>query len=115
MPLTGVYFIPTNPQSSTTLATLSERLRATFSQEDVIPIGRWALEHKLMRDTPGLLPQSTAQGQRPAKPRYLQLLSLSHYPTHGFIYTSEPTEKFSHRPSVSASATRGHRPPRIRI
>ncbi|KAF7712998.1 Uncharacterized protein PECH_007233 [Penicillium ucsense] len=105
MPLTGVYFIPTNPQASTTLNTLTERLRATFSDEDITPIGRWALDHKLMRDTPGLLPQPTPQGQRPAQPRYLQLLSLSHYPTHGFIYTSEATEKLTHRPSLSTSAS----------
>ncbi|KAJ5584227.1 Mediator complex subunit Med20 [Penicillium hispanicum] len=91
MPITGVYFIPSHANASTALATVIERLRATFPDEDLIPIGRWALEQKLMRDTQGLLPQSTAPGQRPSKPRYMQFLSLTHHPTHGFIYTSEPT------------------------
>lgn len=54
-----------------------------------------------MRDTPGLLPPQA--GQRPTKPRYMQLLSLSHYPTHGFIYTSEPTEKPVHAPVAATS------------
>ncbi|KAF3393950.1 Ankyrin repeat domain-containing protein 50 [Penicillium rolfsii] len=97
-----VYFIPTTPNATTTLTTLTERLRASFTDEDLIPIGRWFLDHKLMRDTPGLLPQSTTPGQPSTKPRYMQLLSLSHYPTHGFIYTSEPTEKPFHPPSAAS-------------
>lgn len=54
-----------------------------------------------MRDTPGLLPPQA--GQHPTKPRYMQLLSLSHYPTHGFIYTSESTEKPLHAPAAATS------------
>jgi hypothetical protein len=35
----------------------------------------------------------------------MQLLSLSHYPTHGFIYTSEPTEKPVHPPAAISAAS----------
>ncbi|KAJ6127340.1 Mediator complex subunit Med20 [Penicillium sp. IBT 18751x] len=86
MPITGVYFIPAHPNTTTALPALTERLRTAYPEQDLVPIGRWALEHKLMRDTPGLLPQSG----KSTKPRYMQFLSLSHYPMHGFIYTSEP-------------------------
>jgi hypothetical protein len=81
-----IYFIPSHPNTTTALPALTERLRAAYPEQDIVPIGRWALEHKLMRDTPGLLPQSG----KASKPRYMQFLSLSHYPSHGFISTSEP-------------------------
>lgn len=47
-----------------------------------------------MRDTPSCLPASASQ--RPAQPRYMQFLSLSYYPFHGFIYASE-AEKAQHQ------------------
>ncbi|KAF9890907.1 hypothetical protein FE257_005483 [Aspergillus nanangensis] len=87
MPITGVFFIPSNPNASTVLSTVTERLHSNLADEPV-PIGRWALEHKLMRDTPSCLPASTSE--RPANPRYMQFLSLSYCPNHGFIYTSNP-------------------------
>ncbi|KAJ5388175.1 Mediator complex subunit Med20 [Penicillium cosmopolitanum] len=96
MPVTGVYFIPAHPNASTALGNITERLRSSFPDEDLIQLGRWTLEQKLMRDTPGLLPTSSGPNQRPSKPRYMQFLSLSHYHNHGFIYTSEPTEKPFH-------------------
>ncbi|CAI7606977.1 unnamed protein product [Penicillium bialowiezense] len=90
MPITGVYFIPSNPNASTALPQLIERLRTAFPDEEPSPIGRWGLEQKLLRDTPGLIaPQNT----KPSIPRYMQFLSLTHYPTHGFIYTSEPDKE----------------------
>ncbi|KAJ5189691.1 Mediator complex subunit Med20 [Penicillium cf. griseofulvum] len=89
MPITGVYFIPSNPNASTALQLVTERLRAAFPNEELTPIGRWGLEQKLLRDTPGLLPSSNSN-KKPPNPRYMQFLSLTHYPTHGFIYTSEP-------------------------
>ncbi|CAI7570461.1 unnamed protein product [Penicillium palitans] len=89
MPITGVYFIPSNPNASTALQIITERLRAAFPNEELTPIGRWGLEQKLLRDTPGLLPSSNSN-KKPPNPRYMQFLSLTHYPTHGFIYTSEP-------------------------
>ncbi|KAF7590460.1 hypothetical protein BBP40_002864 [Aspergillus hancockii] len=93
MPITGVFFIPSNPNASTAFARVTERLHSSLSDEP-IPIGRWALEQKLMRDTPSCLPASASQ--RPAQPRYMQFLSLSHFPNHGFIYTSQPPEKTPH-------------------
>ncbi|KAJ5164592.1 Mediator complex subunit Med20 [Penicillium coprophilum] len=89
MPITGVYFIPSNPNASTALQLVTERLRAAFPNEELTPIGRWGLEQKLLRDTPGLLPASSNSNKKPPNPRYMQFLSLTHYPTHGFIYTSE--------------------------
>ncbi|KAJ5772909.1 Mediator complex subunit Med20 [Penicillium paradoxum] len=93
MPITGVYFIPSNPNASTALSLVTERLRAAFTDEELTPIGRWGLEQKLLRDTPGLLPASSNSNKKPPNPRYMQFLSLTHYPAHGFIYTSEPAEK----------------------
>lgn len=72
---------------------MTERLRAAFTDEELTPVGRWGLETKLLRDTPGLLPASSNSNKKPPNPRYMQFLSLTHYPTHGFIYTSEPPEK----------------------
>ncbi|RMJ26815.1 hypothetical protein PHISP_02302 [Aspergillus sp. HF37] len=89
MPISGVYFIPSNPNSTTALGTITERLCTTLADEHAA-VGRWALEHKLMRDTPSCLPASASQ--RPTQPRYMQFLSISHYPAHGFIYTSEAEE-----------------------
>ncbi|OJJ40728.1 hypothetical protein ASPWEDRAFT_166791 [Aspergillus wentii DTO 134E9] len=85
MPITGVFFVPSNPNASTALATVTERLHTALADEP-IPVGRWAMEHKLMRDTPSCLPASASQ--RPAHPRYMQFLSLSYHSNHGFIYTS---------------------------
>ncbi|KAL4932666.1 uncharacterized protein BDV17DRAFT_287611 [Aspergillus undulatus] len=88
MPLTGVFFIPSNPNASAALSTVTERLNSLFADE-ATPVARWALEHKLMRDTPSCLPPSGPQ--RPTAPRYLQFLSLTYYPNHGFIYASHPS------------------------
>jgi hypothetical protein len=35
----------------------------------------------------------------------MQFLSLTHYPTHGFIYTSEPAEKPFHPPAPASTPT----------
>lgn len=36
---------------------------------------------------------ASAHAPNPApRPKFMQFLSLTHYPTHGFIYTSEPTD-----------------------
>ncbi|KAL4943692.1 hypothetical protein BDV06DRAFT_189203 [Aspergillus oleicola] len=88
MPLTGVFFIPSNPNASTALATVTERLNSVFADE-ATPVSRWALEHKLMRDTPSCLPPSGSQ--RPTAPKIMQFLSLTYYPNHGFIYASHPS------------------------
>jgi hypothetical protein len=89
----SVYFIPSMPNASTALAAVTERLRAAFTDEELTPIGRWGLEQKLFRDTPGLVPASANSNKKPSNPRYMQFLSLTHYPTHGFIYTSEPADQ----------------------
>ncbi|OQE46442.1 hypothetical protein PENCOP_c001G08595 [Penicillium coprophilum] len=103
MPITGVYFIPSNPNASTALQLVTERLRAAFPNEELTPIGRWGLEQKLLRDTPGLLPASSNSNKKPPNPRYMQFLSLTHYPTHGFIYTSE-AEKSAPAPDQNQNA-----------
>ncbi|KAL4803708.1 mediator complex, subunit Med20 [Aspergillus unguis] len=89
MPLSGVFFIPSNPNTSTALSTVTERLASIFGDE-ATPTGRWALEHKLMRDTPSCLPPSGTQ--RPTAPKLMQFLSLTYHPNHGFIYASQPSE-----------------------
>ncbi|KAL1857382.1 hypothetical protein Plec18170_003506 [Paecilomyces lecythidis] len=91
MAVTGVFLIPSNPNAPSALPALTERLRSVFAEEP-IPIGRWALEHKLMRDTPSCLPASAHAPNPVPKPKYMQFLSLTHYPTHGFIYATEATD-----------------------
>jgi hypothetical protein len=90
------------PNASTALPAVTERLRAAFTDEELTPIGRWGLEQKLFRDTPGLVPASANSNKKPSNPRYMQFLSLTHYPTHGFIYTSEPADQSA---TATANAT----------
>jgi hypothetical protein len=99
MSLTGVFFIPSNPNAATALATVTERLTALFADE-ATPVTRWALEHKLMRDTPSCLPNSGTQ--RSEAPKYMQFLSLTYFPNHGFIYTSQQADKDG--PGAAAAA-----------
>ncbi|KAL1868152.1 hypothetical protein Plec18167_008343 [Paecilomyces lecythidis] len=104
MAITGVFLIPSNPNAPSALPALTERLRSVFAEEP-IPIGRWALEHKLMRDTPSCLPASAHAPNPVPKPKYMQFLSLTHYPTHGFIYATEATDL----PHGTAAAGSSHR------
>ncbi|PWY87738.1 hypothetical protein BO70DRAFT_332906 [Aspergillus heteromorphus CBS 117.55] len=103
MPITGVYFIPSNPNASTVLATITERLHTALADEPTL-IGRWFLEHKLMRDTPSCVPASASQRQ--LQPRYMQFLSLSFHSNHGFIYTSQtPGNGTQHPPTAGNPAS----------
>ncbi|KAL2856065.1 mediator complex, subunit Med20 [Aspergillus pseudoustus] len=102
MPLTGVFFIPSNPNASTALATVTERLNSAFAEEPAL-LGRWGLDHKLMRDTPSCLPPSTSQRQ--TVPKLMQFLWLYHYPTHGFIYASQPLDNGNAPAVTTAKAT----------
>lgn len=69
------------------LGPLTERIRSVYGDE-AIPIGRWGLEHKLLRDTPSCLPPS-AYAPNPAPPaRYVQFLSMTTHPKLGFVYAS---------------------------
>ncbi|KAK2755030.1 hypothetical protein FQN54_006558 [Arachnomyces sp. PD_36] len=86
MPVTGVYFVPSSANSTTALASITERLRSTY---DPVPIGRWGLEHKLMRDTHSCLPASAYSPLPALQPRFMQFLNMTHYTTHGFVYTSD--------------------------
>jgi len=55
-----------------------------------------------MRDTPSCIPPSGTQ--RPTAPKYMQFLSLTHYPTHGFVYASQPPDGADHG-SATVTAT----------
>lgn len=68
-----------------------ERLRSVFGDE-AVPVARFSLEHRLMRDTPSCLPASAHSPNPPPKARYIQFLFLTHYPSHGFLYTAEPED-----------------------
>ncbi|KAE8146684.1 mediator complex, subunit Med20 [Aspergillus avenaceus] len=100
MGITGVFFIPSNPNASTVFSAVTEKLHKSLTDEPV-PVGRWALEHKLMRDTPSCLPASASQ--RPAQARYMQFLSLTYFPNHGFIYTSQPPGQPTQQPGAGAT------------
>ncbi|EER28777.1 hypothetical protein D8B26_000944 [Coccidioides posadasii str. Silveira] len=86
MPVTGLFFIPANPNSSTALGTVANQLRAAYN---AVPTGRWALEHKLLRDTPSCLPPSAYAPLPQLQPRFMHFLSLSHFQSHGFVYISD--------------------------
>ncbi|OXV11887.1 hypothetical protein Egran_00351 [Elaphomyces granulatus] len=91
MPVTGVFFIPTNANASTSLTPLIDRLRSVFGEELTL-VARFNLGHNLLRDTPSCLPASAHSPNPPPKARYIQLLFLNHYPSHGFLYTTEPED-----------------------
>ncbi|OJD21750.1 hypothetical protein ACJ73_06907 [Blastomyces percursus] len=86
MPVTGLYFIPASQNSPTATGTVIERLRSAYNPT---LCGRWALEHKLLRDTPSCLPSSDYAPFPPLQPRFMQFLSLSHRQPYGFIYISD--------------------------
>ncbi|KAJ5272750.1 hypothetical protein N7478_007875 [Penicillium angulare] len=105
MPITGVYFIPSLPNASTARGIISERLRSVYPDEDLLPLGQWSLEQKLMRDTPSLLP-----GYK-GTPHYMHFLSIAtHYPKHGFIYTAGPPKAPNPQLSLSTSTGNGATP-----
>ncbi|KAH8704155.1 mediator complex, subunit Med20 [Talaromyces proteolyticus] len=92
MPHTGVYFIPSSPNAPNILGPLTERLRSIYGDE-VVPFGRWGLEHKLMKDTPSCLPASAHAPNPAPRPRYMHFLSTTNYPKVGFIYASSDTPR----------------------
>lgn len=85
--MSRVFFIPSVPNAPTVVGHLTERLRSTYGDE-AVPVGRWGLEHKLMRDTLSCLPASAHAPNPVPRARYLQFLSVSNYPKLGFIYAS---------------------------
>src|SRR5436190_17866489 len=82
----SVYFISSPQNSPTALATVVEQLQAAYNP---VLAGRWALEHRLLRDTPSILPQSAYAPLLALKPLYMQFLTLPHYPSHRFIFISD--------------------------
>ncbi|KAI9846401.1 MAG: hypothetical protein M1837_003992 [Sclerophora amabilis] len=89
MPLTRVYFIPesSTSASSTTLQTVIDRVTKQFVAE---PMGRWSLEHRLMRETAP--PTQVPQNDKLPSPKYLQILSLSHHPGRTWVGISKPSQ-----------------------
>lgn len=61
--------------------------------DEAIPIGRWGLEHKLMRDTPSCLPASAHAPNPAPRARYVQFLSMTNHPKLGFVYASEDDDQ----------------------
>jgi hypothetical protein len=67
-------------------------------------VKRWTLEHKLMRDTLSCLPASAHAPNPFPKPRYLQFLSLSHHPSHGFVYASGISPPSAAQPATAPAS-----------
>ncbi|GAM40735.1 hypothetical protein TCE0_039f13317 [Talaromyces pinophilus] len=99
---TGVFFIPSSPNAPNILGPLTERLRSVYGDE-AIPIGRWGLEHKLMRDTPSCLPASAHAPNPAPRARYVQFLSMTNHPKLGFVYASEDDEQTQPSPPTAAT------------
>ncbi|EFR03255.1 hypothetical protein MGYG_06257 [Nannizzia gypsea CBS 118893] len=90
MSVTGVYYIPSNPELPTTATrTVIDRFKAIHQPTR---LGRWALEFKLLRDTASCLPAANFPHNKVPTPRYMHFLSLSHYQNHGFIRISPRPE-----------------------
>ncbi|KAK2863676.1 hypothetical protein FQN49_004108 [Arthroderma sp. PD_2] len=131
MSVTGVYYIPSNPELPTTATrAVLDRFKAIHQP---IRAGRWALEYKLMRDTASCLPAANFPNNKVPTPRYMHLLSLSHYQSHGFVRISPrpeidpldpsatenqgpassvpiPAQGFSSSPTQPQQATEGTKP-----
>ncbi|KAK2799540.1 hypothetical protein FQN51_006854 [Onygenales sp. PD_10] len=101
MPVTGLYFIPATQNSPTVTGKVVERLRSAYNPT---LSGHWALEHRLLRDTPSCLPPSAYAPLPPLQPRFMQFLSFSHRHPHSFIYISD-------RPSPDPWDPAGQAPP----
>lgn len=93
-----VFFIPSGPNTPSGLGPLTERLRAAYGDE-VVHVGRWGLEHKLLRDTPSCLPASVPGAS--SIPRFVHFLTMSHYPKLTFVYASEDISEA--HPATTAS------------
>lgn len=93
-----MFFIPAGPNTPSGLGPLIERLRAAYGDE-VVHVGRWALEHKLLRDTPSCLPASVPGAS--SIPRFVHFLTVSHYPKLTFVYASEDISEA--HPATTAS------------
>lgn len=104
--LHSVFFIPSSPSAPNIVATLTERLRAVYGDE-VVPIGRWGVEHKLMRDTPSCLPASAHAPNPAPRPRYMQFLSTNNYPKVGFIYASYDAQQATTTQQATGQASSG--------
>ncbi|KKZ59973.1 hypothetical protein EMCG_00815 [[Emmonsia] crescens] len=105
MPVTGLYFIPANQNSPTATGTVIERLRSAYNPT---LCGRWALEHRLLRDTPSCLPPSDYAPLPPLQPRFMQFLSFSHRQPYGFIYISDRPDPDPWDPVSSSATHTGH-------
>ncbi|EDN03459.1 Med20 superfamily domain-containing protein [Histoplasma capsulatum] len=105
MPVTGLYFIPANQNSPTATKAVIERLRDAYNPTFC---GRWALEHRLLRDTPSCLPPSDYAPLPPLQPRFMQFLSLSHRQPYGFIYISDRPDPDPWDSTSSSAKHAGH-------
>ncbi|KMU81116.1 hypothetical protein CISG_02494 [Coccidioides immitis RMSCC 3703] len=80
---------------------------------------RWALEHKLLRDTPSCLPPSAYAPLPQLQPRFMHFLSLSHFQSHGFVYISDrpspdpwaPSQPHHSQAGIHAHPTQQQIPP----
>ncbi|OJD16859.1 hypothetical protein AJ78_03003 [Emergomyces pasteurianus Ep9510] len=105
MPVTGLYFIPVTQNPPTATGNVIERLRSAYNPS---LCGRWALEHRLLRDTPSCLPPSDYAPLPPLQPRFMQFLSLSHRQPYGFIYISDRPDPDPWDPVSSGKSHAGH-------
>ncbi|EEH45866.2 uncharacterized protein PADG_02016 [Paracoccidioides brasiliensis Pb18] len=98
----SLYFIPANQNLPTVTGTMIERLRAAYNPA---LSGRWALEHRLLRDTPSCLPPSDYAPLPPLQPRFMQFVFFSHRQPYGFIYISDRPDPDPWEAAASGTAT----------
>ncbi|KAI5285604.1 hypothetical protein KEM54_000439, partial [Ascosphaera aggregata] len=106
MPITGLYFIPSSASTSSysLLEPFVERFQAAY--QNATFTGRWALEHRLLRDTPSTFQVKSNDGDS-LEPRYMHFLNLSTFPNQAFIYASPlPKRELEEAAAAAAAATK---------
>ncbi|KAI9754860.1 MAG: hypothetical protein M4579_004517 [Chaenotheca gracillima] len=94
MTATGVYYIPESSSSASpsrgTFKSIVDHISKKYAVE---PIGRWALEHRLMRETAAQLNRQGQDDRSSADQKNLQILTLSHHPGRSYVgVTTSPRQ-----------------------
>lgn len=105
----SLYFLPTNPSENSPLPGLVNHITTNYTY-GLLP--RWSLEHRLFRENYStVLAAYGLPDNRPKPgPKCLQMLALSHLPTHSYaaITTMQaPSQTRAGTPASSNSSTEG--------
>ncbi|KAK4691593.1 hypothetical protein P7C71_g5435, partial [Lecanoromycetidae sp. Uapishka_2] len=103
MPVTGIFFLPTQGTESPPTQTIINSLNAQHNPSLLPP---WSLYHRLFRETPTAVPNGSEKGKS-SGPRFLQVLSLQHHAPRTYVAitaTTSPSQTRAGTPASSHSA-----------